>query len=102
MEKIMKQTRIPQTDSIEELAKFWDTHDLTDFEDELEEVTEPIFARHGTTVAIDLPAKEFAALQRLAEEEHVDYTTLMRTWVLEKLYYAEMMRRARQEFQAVS
>jgi hypothetical protein len=22
---------------------FWDTHDLTDFEDELEEVTEPVF-----------------------------------------------------------
>lgn len=71
----MKQTRIPQTDSIEELAKFWDTHDLTDFEDELEEVTEPLFARHGTTVAIDLPAKEFAALQRLAEEEYIDLRT---------------------------
>ncbi|MCE7983814.1 MAG: hypothetical protein DYG89_21780 [Caldilinea sp. CFX5] len=96
----MKQTRLPQTDSIEELAKFWDTHDVTDFEDELEEVTEPVFARRGTTVAIDLPAKEFAALQRLAQEEQVDYTTLMRTWVLEKLYYAEMIRRARQEFQA--
>lgn len=96
----MKQTRIPQTDSIEELAKFWDTHDVTDFEDELEEVTEPLFARRGTTVAIDLPAKEFAALQRLALEEEIDYTTLMRTWVLEKLYYAEMIRRARQEFQA--
>jgi len=30
-------------DSIEKLAEFWDTHDLTDFEDELEEVTEPVF-----------------------------------------------------------
>lgn len=98
----MKKTRIPQTDSIEELAKFWDTHDVTDFEDELEEVTEPLFARRETTVAIDLPAKEFAALQRLAQEEQIDYTTLMRTWVLEKLYYAEMIRRARQEFQAAT
>lgn len=96
----MKQTRIPQTDSIEELAKFWDTHDVTDFEDELEEVTEPLFARRGITVTIDLPTKEFAALQRLAQEEQIDYTTLMRTWVLEKLYYAEMIRRARQELQA--
>jgi hypothetical protein len=97
---MMKQTRIPQTDSIEELAKFWDTHDLTDFEDELEEVTEPVFARRNTTVAIDLPAQEFEALQRLAQEERVDSATLMRTWVLEKLYYAELLRRARQEFQA--
>lgn len=75
----MKQIRIPQTDSIEELAEFWDTHDVTDFEDELEEVPEPVFARRGTTVAIDLPAKEFEVLQRLAQEEQVDYTTLLRT-----------------------
>ncbi len=34
---------LPQTDSIQELAQFWDNHDLTDFEDELEEVTEPVF-----------------------------------------------------------
>lgn len=30
------------------------------------------------------------------------YMTLMRTSVLEKLYYAEMIRRARQEFQVAS
>ena len=34
----MKNKNIPKTDSIQELAHFWDTHDLTDFEDELEEV----------------------------------------------------------------
>ncbi len=41
----MNTTQIPQTDSIEELAHFWETHDLTDFESELEEVTEPVFER---------------------------------------------------------
>ncbi len=39
----MNRTKIPQTDSIQELADFWDTHDLTDFEDELEEVSESVF-----------------------------------------------------------
>jgi hypothetical protein len=40
----MKQkVRLPKTDSIDELAQFWDTHDLTDFEDQLEVVTEPVF-----------------------------------------------------------
>lgn len=34
----MKTEHLPKTDSIQELAQFWDTHDLTDFEDELEEV----------------------------------------------------------------
>lgn len=37
--------KIIQTDSISELARFWDTHDLTDFDEELMEVTEPVFDR---------------------------------------------------------
>ena len=41
----MTRTNIPQTDSIQELAHFWDMHDLTDFEGELEEVSEPVFER---------------------------------------------------------
>ena len=39
MEKQMSRG-LPQTDSIQELAQFWDTHDLTEFADELEEVFE--------------------------------------------------------------
>jgi hypothetical protein len=38
---------LPTTDSIEELATFWDVHDLTDFEDQLEEVTDCVFERDG-------------------------------------------------------
>lgn len=41
--------RTPNIDSIEEFATFWDTHDLMDFEDELEEVEETVFDR-GTDV----------------------------------------------------
>lgn len=41
-------TDIPQADSIHELARFWDTHDLTDFEDQLEEVSEPVFDRDAS------------------------------------------------------
>ena len=41
----MRSRRIPQTDSIEELSRFWDTHDLTDLEDQLEDVRTPVFAR---------------------------------------------------------
>ena len=49
----MNDTSIPQTDSIKELARFWDTHDLTDFEDELEEVSGSVFERQeGTVVTI--------------------------------------------------
>lgn len=37
---------LPKTDSIRKLAKFWDAHDVTQFEDELEEVQDAVFERH--------------------------------------------------------
>jgi len=36
--------RIPPTDSIQELADFWDTHSVTDFDDQLEERGEPCYS----------------------------------------------------------
>ncbi|MEK6323677.1 MAG: CopG family antitoxin [Acidobacteriota bacterium] len=53
----MSTKEIPQTDSIEELAQFWDSHDLTDFAEELEEVSEPVFERE-TAVTIHLSCEE--------------------------------------------
>ena len=52
----MNHKNIPQTDSIQELADFWDTHDLTDFEDELEEVSESVF---DTSVSVKLELDYF-------------------------------------------
>ena len=47
----MKSPKIPLTNSIRELARFWDAHDLTDFEDTLEEIPGPVFERRaGKTV----------------------------------------------------
>jgi hypothetical protein len=39
----MKRKKLPKTDSVQKLARFWDKHDLTEFERELEEVTERVF-----------------------------------------------------------
>jgi hypothetical protein len=41
----MEKLKLPDSDDIEELARFWDTHDATVFEDDIEEVSEPIFIR---------------------------------------------------------
>lgn len=49
----MKKCNIPATDSTHRLAEFWDIHDLTDFEDELVEVAEPIFEARPTTEAAE-------------------------------------------------
>ena len=49
----MNRPPVPQIDSIEALARFWDEHDLTDFEDEVQEVTERVFERDNeVTVTI--------------------------------------------------
>ena len=87
MEKMMSETRIPQTDSIEELARFWDTHDLTDFKDELEEVSESVFERQeGTAVTIRLRPEEAEVVQNIAKSKDIEQTTLIRQWVLEKIH----------------
>ena len=81
----MNVPRIPQTDSIQELAKFWDTHDLTDFEDELEEVTEPVFVR-DTVTNVRLQATELEAVKEIAESKGIGYAELIRTWIIEKIH----------------
>ena len=80
----MSEPEIPQSDSIQELAQFWDTHDLTDFEDELEEVPEPVFERRAM-VKIPLQPDEMKALKELAESKGVACADLIRQWVLERI-----------------
>ncbi len=83
----MKPPKLPQTDSIEELAKFWDAHDLIDFEDQLEEVTESVFERRpATAMKIHLQPQEAKAVKRLAQAKGIDQEALIRGWVLEKLH----------------
>lgn len=83
----MKSRKLPHIDSIEELARFWDTHDLTEFEDELEEVPEPVFERKpGAVITLHLQPQEAEAVKRVAQARGVEEATLLREWVLEKLH----------------
>lgn len=81
----MSTSRIPQTDSIEELARFWDQHDLTDFETELEEVPEPVFERDAV-VKVHLPCKEAETLKELAQSKGLHDADLIRQWILERVH----------------
>jgi predicted DNA binding CopG/RHH family protein len=80
----MKKSKLPKTDSIQELAEFWDTHDLTDFEDELEEIAEPVFV-HGTAIKVPLESGEAKAVEQMAQAKGVSREELIRAWVLQKL-----------------
>lgn len=78
----MKDKKIPQTNSIEKLAQFWDLHDLTDFEDELEEVHEPVF-QHAVT--IPLTPEDAAAVKILAKARGMSPRALIQEWVAESI-----------------
>lgn len=77
--------QIPKTDSIEELARFWDEHDLMDFLDEVEEVRSPVFKRTDV-VRVPLTSTERDALKKLAGLEGVDESALIHKWIKERLH----------------
>ncbi|MEW6350297.1 MAG: CopG family antitoxin [Thermodesulfobacteriota bacterium] len=84
----MSKERIPNTDSIEELARFWDTHDVTDFAEELEEAREPVFSRErDTAITIHLGPEEADAVERLARSRGLAQATLIKEWVQERIHH---------------
>jgi len=87
MGKSMRAKKLPNTDSIQELAKFWDKHDLTDFAEALEEIGERVFARSKhTPLSVDLPPQDLQCVRRLAKSKGVKETTMVREWILERLH----------------
>ena len=78
-------SRIPEFSSREEEAEFWDTHDVTDYLDELR----PVMVRAtpnlalGMTVRLDAADRE--ALGRIAAERGIGPSTLVRMWIKERL-----------------
>lgn len=80
----MKKAKPPKTDSIKKLAAFWDSHDLTDFVEELEEVAEPVFVRR-TAIQVPLEVHEAEAVERMAQSKGVSREELIRAWVLQKV-----------------
>ena len=79
----MNRKRILQTDSIQELAHFWDRHDLMDF-DELEEVDRPVFERQ-TIVTVRLEQEESQIVKALAQSRGISHAKLIQQWVVERI-----------------
>jgi predicted DNA binding CopG/RHH family protein len=95
MEKAMKKSKLPKIDSIHELAEFWDGHDLPDFEDDLEEVAEPVFVR-ATTINVPLESRHVEAVEQMAKAKGVTREELIRAWVVQKLAYRKGARPSKQ------
>ncbi|MDQ6603714.1 MAG: BrnA antitoxin family protein [Chloroflexota bacterium] len=79
--------RIPDFATIEEMAEFWDTHDASEYQDELEpvefEIAKPL--KSTWMLSIRLDKETFDALQAIAKPKGLGASTLARMWILEEL-----------------
>jgi hypothetical protein len=80
----MSADKLPKTDSITELARFWDTHDLTNFEDQLEEVSGPVFER-DESITIALKRETADAVRQIAESKGFPAAELIQIWIVERI-----------------
>jgi predicted DNA binding CopG/RHH family protein len=72
--------------SIDRLATFWDTHDLMDFEDELEKVTESTFAStKERLLTVRLSPDEIQSVKRIARSKRTKSGLLVRKWIRERI-----------------
>lgn len=85
MTKINPKSRIPEFKSMEEEAKFFDTHDMADFQDEFKTVRAKFSQNLSEGITIRLDQKTLSKLRNQAHKKGVGPTTLARMWLLEKI-----------------
>lgn len=78
-------SRIPEFATREEEAKFWDTHDISDYWDEMKPVRARFAKQLSEGITIRLDSQTLAELRSLASEKGIGPTTLARMWILEHL-----------------
>ncbi|KKR33362.1 MAG: hypothetical protein UT63_C0018G0002 [Candidatus Gottesmanbacteria bacterium GW2011_GWC2_39_8] len=82
-----KINKIPKFASVKEEAKFWDTHDVTDYLSEMKEEKlsfDPLSPKEET-VTIRIQSNLKKKLEKEARVYGVNISTLLRLWVIEKL-----------------
>lgn len=82
-----KKNRIPKFKTYKEEVKFWDTHNITDFTDETEDV-DIIFELdkpRNETLIVRLQKDFKDKLEKTARSKGLNVSTLARMWLTEKL-----------------
>jgi hypothetical protein len=76
---------IPAFNSYEEEANFWDTHSITEFTEETEQVKVRATRGLSANVQVRFDPETDHELEAIARERGMKKATLIRTWVLERL-----------------
>jgi predicted DNA binding CopG/RHH family protein len=73
--------------SLEEIAEFWETHDSADYWGQMEDVTDQVHFKRPAEkiVSVRITEEDLGQLRRIAAEMGLGHTTLIRTWIKEKL-----------------
>ncbi len=84
--KINKQkSRIPEFSNYEEEARWWETHNLADYQDEFKTVKVRFAKNLSEGLHIRLDPETLTKLRVQAKEKGIGPTTLVRMWVKEQL-----------------
>jgi len=82
--KNMRST-IPEFKNREEEAKFFDTHDMADFQDEFKIIKAKFNKNLSSGITIRFDDKTLGKIREIAQEKGIGPTTLARMWILEHL-----------------
>jgi predicted DNA binding CopG/RHH family protein len=80
-----KKSRIPEFQSVEEEAEFWDTHSFADYWSEMKPVKVRFAKKLSDTLTIRLDTKSIEEIRELASEQGIGPTTLARMWLLKQI-----------------
>lgn len=78
-------SKIPTFTSVQEEAAFWDTHDFTDFTDELKPIKVHFSKSLSEGITVRFDTKTLQVLRSIASEKGIGATTLVRMWVMERI-----------------
>ena len=84
-----KQNRVPEFASREEEAEFWDTHDLTDYMDEVKVISVKFSDVIEQAVIVRFDSDTFDKLHRMASKRGIFPDALIHDWVVEGMKKAQ-------------
>jgi predicted DNA binding CopG/RHH family protein len=80
--------KLPMLKTRKEAREFWDTHDVTDYLEDLELVKGEIFLRPQAKqqiLSIRMERRLIEVLKRLAAHKGLASSALVRSWIIERL-----------------
>jgi len=80
-----KANKIPDFKTREEMAQFWDTHDVADFVRELKPVKLKAAKNLTNTLNVRIDTQDLEKLREEADAKGLGPSTLARMWIKERL-----------------